>query len=249
MIIALIFTGQSSAQIGRNDIVGIWLFDEGTGQTVKDSSSNGHHGKILGNVKWEKGRLDQALSFFGEKDNYVSIPYDKSFDLITWTVTAWVQMEKTGNWQAIVGKEEPATVRNYTIWVRGGTDVFDAHFSSGGPNQWRLTDGGKTMIADSKWHHVAGTYDKKALRMYVDGVLETEQAFSDTPDKMAGPLRIGLDSNNLYPAKGIIDEVGVFNVSLSLNGIEKIMTSGLKSTTAVFPSSKLTTTWGSIKNQ
>ena len=41
MIIALIFTGQSAAQIGRNDIVGIWLFDEGTGQTVKDSSSNG----------------------------------------------------------------------------------------------------------------------------------------------------------------------------------------------------------------
>jgi len=67
--------------------------------------------------------------------------------------------------------------------------------------------------------------------------------------QMAGPLRIGLDSNNLYPAKGIIDEVGVFNVALPLNGIEKIMTSGLKSTTAVFPSSKLTATWGSIKNR
>ena len=247
MAIGLICTGLSSAQVGRNAIVGLWLFDGGTGKTVKDSSTNGHHGKILGNVEWKKGRFGEALSFPGETDNYVSIPYEKSLDLVTWTITAWVQMQKTGNWQAIVGKEEPDTVRNYTIWVRGTTDVFDAHFSSGGANQWRLTDGGKTMIADSKWHHVAGTYDKKALRMYVDGVLETEEAFSDTPDTMAGPLRIGLDSNVLYPAKGVIDEVGVFSVGLALNEIEKIMNSGLKSATAVFPSGKLTTIWGEIK--
>lgn len=227
MVICLVFTGQSDAKVDRNTIVGIWLFEEGTGKIVKDSSSNGHDGQIQGDVKWVKGKFGTALLFPGVADNYVSVPHEKSLDLVTWTVTAWVQMQTTGNWQAIVGKEEPGTIRNYTIWVRGGTDVFDAHFSSGGPNQWRLTKGGKTMIADSKWHHVAGTYDKKALRMYVDGVLETEEAFSDTPDSTDGPLRIGLDSNKQYPAKGIIDEVGVFKSALTEDEIESIMTKGL----------------------
>lgn len=249
IVACLVFTGQSDAKVDRNFIVGIWLFEEGTGNIAKDFSANGHDGKIQGDVKWVRGKFGTALSFPGVVDNFVSIPYEKSLDLVTWAVTAWVQMETTGTWQAIVGKEEPETIRNYTIWVRGGTDVFDAHFSSGGANQWRLTEGGNTNISDSEWHHVAGTYDKKALRMYVDGVLETEEAFNDTPDTMDGPLQIGLDSNKLYPAKGVIDEVGVFNKALPKNEIKNIMANGLSGITAVSPAGKLAAIWSTIKSQ
>ena len=32
------------------EAIGVWLFDEGNGNTVKDTSGNGHHGEIIGEV-------------------------------------------------------------------------------------------------------------------------------------------------------------------------------------------------------
>jgi hypothetical protein len=42
------------ADIDPNSIVGIWLFDEGTGEMAKDSWVNGYHGKLNGPV-WVDG--------------------------------------------------------------------------------------------------------------------------------------------------------------------------------------------------
>ncbi len=39
MVICLAFTGQSDAKVDRNSIVGIWLFEEGTGDIAKDFSA------------------------------------------------------------------------------------------------------------------------------------------------------------------------------------------------------------------
>src|SRR6185295_13691906 len=65
------------------DTLALYHFDEGTGDVLKDSSGNNHHGKIVG-AKWVKagGTLiapavsppaDYALAFDGEK-NHVLIP-------------------------------------------------------------------------------------------------------------------------------------------------------------------------------
>lgn len=52
--ISLMFTSISTAKMDPKTIVGLWLLDEGTGKTVKDSSGNGFDGEILGDVKWTK---------------------------------------------------------------------------------------------------------------------------------------------------------------------------------------------------
>ena len=72
--------------IEKNTIVGIWLFDEGQGDVTKDSYSNGHDGKILGDLKWVDGKFDGALSFPGKTGSYVSIPHDDSLSLTTFIV-------------------------------------------------------------------------------------------------------------------------------------------------------------------
>jgi len=38
------------------EAVGIWLFDEGNGKTVRDASGNGHDGDIVGAVEWADGK-------------------------------------------------------------------------------------------------------------------------------------------------------------------------------------------------
>ena len=55
LIFAALFVCQASfAAIDQSTIVGLWLFDEGSGSTTADSSGNGHDGEINGAV-WVDG--------------------------------------------------------------------------------------------------------------------------------------------------------------------------------------------------
>ncbi len=49
--------------------------------------------------------------------------------------------------------------------------------------------------------------------------------------------------------KGIIDDVGLFNVALSEGDMDTIMNNGLEEAAAVDAIGKLTTTWSNIKQQ
>jgi hypothetical protein len=65
LVLTLAFaTIAATAGLDQN-IVGVWMLDEGNGQDVKDISSNHNDGKIQGNPKWVKGKFDGALEFTG----------------------------------------------------------------------------------------------------------------------------------------------------------------------------------------
>jgi len=64
--IFLILSGQSYAKIDNATIVAMWLFDEGSGKTVKDSSGNENNGTITGDSKWDTGKFGKALEFNGK---------------------------------------------------------------------------------------------------------------------------------------------------------------------------------------
>ena len=246
IVISLIFTGQSSAAVTLDDAVGIWLFDNGTGKTVKDFSQNGHDGEMVGNVKLTKGEFSNALEFPGSNGSCVSVPHDKSLNLVAWTATAWVKMQP-GDWQGIVVKaKKPESTRNYGIWTWTGSGELWAQ--SQFPNA--VTAQGTTVITDGQWYHVAGTYDQKAVRAYVNGQLEAEVAATGNPVTNDEPLTIGACSTEKWPAKGVIDDVGLFNIALDEANIKSIMTAGLAKTlglAGVSPAGKLAAAWGEIK--
>ena len=75
IVISLMLTGQSSAKIDQETIVGMWLFDEGKGEVTKDSSGNGNDGKLMNGPKWVDGKFGKALEFDGTDDN-VEMPND-----------------------------------------------------------------------------------------------------------------------------------------------------------------------------
>jgi len=67
-----------------------------------------------------------------------------------------------------------------------------------------------------------------------------------TPGKGFTIARRGADNASQY-FPGSIDDVGIFNVALTVNEINDIMSKGLAGITAVSPSGKLATTWSEIK--
>jgi hypothetical protein len=245
-----LFADRGDAKIDSKTIVGIWLMDEGSGNTVKDTSLSGNDGKIQGNVKWTKGKFDNALDFPGGGMHCVSIPHKDSLNLVTWTATAWVKMEP-GDWQGILVKATApgAGARNYGIWtwITSGELWAQSHFPEA------VTAQGKTVITNGQWFHVAGSYDGKAVRAYVNGELEKEVAGSGNPVTNTAPLSIGAGTAaGDFPMKGIVDDAGLFNAALAVDDIKTIMKEGLGKTlglTPIEPNGQLAAAWGAIKSK
>jgi len=243
------FSGVSDAKIESATIVGIWLFDEGNGNTTRDSSGNGHDGEIGNGIKWIDGQYGtKALHFPGSA--VVIVPHEESLSLVTWTITAWIRAEFQNGWVEFVSKSVPVgntDFRNYVLQIENNTGLLRPHFTQGA-QQWKLT-AGTTDLRDGKWHHVAGTYDRNFIRAYVDGELEGEAAFNNVPDTNEEPLVFGAITPAVNFFTGAIDEVGLFNAALTEDDIRTIMEEGLSKALAIYPSEKLATTWASVKAQ
>ena len=246
---SLIFTGQSDAKIDPKSVAGIWLFDEGGGKTAQDSSQNGNDGEIKGDLKWTDGKFSKALEFPGKDNSFVEVPPDNSLDLATFSFTLWVKIEPTGNYQAVLIKTADCLLENYSGYIFADRKVFWTRFTSGGPTQWGFQKFGTTIVTDNKWHHLAGTYDMKSVKSYVDGVVEADAPFDKKPDKSPGPLTIGDCNGFPYGVKGVMDDVGLFSVALTQDEIQDIIEHGLSDALAVSPSGKIALTWGTIKAQ
>ena len=249
--ITMVLTGlllcqqNSLAKIGPETIVGIWLLDDNN--KTEDSSKNGNDGEIKGKLELVDGQFGKALQFPGVNDSFIEVPPNDSLDLVTFSFTMWVKLQDTGNYQAVLIKTADGLTENYSGYIYSDKKVFWTRFTSGGATKWGFQQFGVTVVTDDKWHHLAGTYDLKSVKSYVDGVVEANAPFEGKPDKSPGPLTIGICTGFPYVVKGIMDDVGLFNVALSEDDIKGIMNNGLAKALAVTNSGKLTTVWGSIK--
>jgi len=234
---------QAFAAVDPADIIGIWLFDEGSGESTEDGSGNGRDGMLVGKAEWvDEGKFGKAIEFDG---GYVKVEHDDDMSLETFSMTVWVNVPgPVATFQYVVGKESWPD-RNYAMWIL--PDLINVGITSGAADN--QTAGG--VAADDEWHHLAGTYDKKFLRTYVDGVRTSQLGLASTPNTNAtAPLMIASQPpGGGGPTYGLIDEVGVFNVGLEEEDVLNIMQKGLSMfITAVEPGSKLCTVWGALKD-
>ena len=65
-VLVLSMAGNAAAEL-----VAYWTFDEGSGDTVIDSTGNGNDGTLMG-AQWGEGKFGNALEFNGA-DQYVEV--------------------------------------------------------------------------------------------------------------------------------------------------------------------------------
>jgi len=242
IVVSLMFVCISDADIDPNTIVGIWLFDEGSGNTASDSSENGNNGVLMGNPEWVDGKFNsKALSFDGT-DDYVDIGNNPALAPTTnqLTVVAWV---------FITGEGKVSIVENNAAnWGLRFANVprLNGYIAIGGTHQHVYAEN----TPKNEWVHVAFVWDGQAGKLYSNGTVAGEAAISAQMDQPLGKgftiARRGADNASQY-FPGSIDEVGIFNVALTVNEINDIMSKGLAGMAAVSPSGKLATTWGRLK--
>ena len=239
ILICLCFmiAGLSSA-FARVAALGIWFFDEGKGETAKDASINGNDGEIV-DAKWVAGKFGQALKFEGGAHVAVGDFADYTDKV---SIIALIKTPAAPAWSdIIVGPcgDVIFTLQNHKLNFAGQCAQPIPH------DTWSTT-----LLNDDEWHCLAGTYDGKTVKVYVDGELEASNAAAGA--FKTGPKYIGSRDDKQEAFTGLIDEIAFFNAVLSDNDMKVIANSGLSIAlgfAAVSPQAKLTTTWAKLKTK
>ncbi len=183
--------------------VGFWAFDEGSGNTVADSSGNGNNGTAIGTTIVD-GKYGKARSFNGTSD-YINIgtvhPFTGNF-----TIEAWVnfnQVDKTNGYDnAILGQGEMITSNGLHVGERRGKPYFGFYSND-------LT--GLTVLSANTWYHLAFVYDGASKKIYVNGTLDVSNSSSPFLSQLSN-TRIGMYSwNTNYAMNGSIDDMRIYN--------------------------------------
>lgn len=248
-----LLTTLSYAEIDPKTCVGMWLFDEGSGNVAKDSSGNENDGEFVENPKWVDGKFGKALEFDGV-GSYVDCGEDESLNIPTGgsvTMCAWVNSKvgSTATWQAIMAKRDGAS---YSYGINLITGAFQVYTSGASGVQ-----GFAYNLPVDEWVFACGTMSEDPTELYINGELFGTvgpgggvSAIAENPLTIAESFGADVAFGNAEIFNGIIDEVAVFNVVLTADDIKTIMTKGLGAATgltAVEPSDKLAATWASIK--
>jgi len=238
-----ILASPSYAKIDPKTILGIWLFDEGSGDQAKDSSPNGNHATLMEGTEWVKGNFNMAVQFDGV-DDYVSATVKNAPQgTEPRTVVAWVKSNDPARKGGVVayGPSPPQLSQVFGFLQQGdGTWALQLW---GAPPEHDVLTGVRT---DELWHHYAVTLEGKEVIGYIDA--KEIGRGTRQPDTRGTTLMIGCEMDGDHWFKGIVDEVAIFNVILTEDDVEDVM-EGLENLLAVSSAGKLTTTWGSIKAQ
>ncbi|MBC8230776.1 LamG domain-containing protein, partial [bacterium] len=104
-----------------------------------------------------------------------------------------------------------------------------------------------TVVKYGEWHYLAGTYDGKELKVFIDGKVDKAQNQAGDIVATTDPLRWSNDCCGGRMLEGILDELAILNRALDESEMTQMM-AGILTALAVKPTGKLAVSWGSIKN-
>ncbi len=227
-----------SSWVDTNRLSGYWKLNEVNavqGATITDSSAYGFHGMLQTNsdganksVSTAQGSairldgIDDSISVGNPTDGHLD------FDTRSFTYMAWINktgnagsfdmpMWKGGNSATNTGYEMECGSNVCSAYICDGTTIVGAPFAANGNG----------FIG--RWVHLTAVVDRsrQELRTYVDGALVSTVNISTVgsvteADPIRGALRIGGGFTNQFLHLGSIDDVAIWNNSLTNTEILEI---------------------------
>ncbi len=211
-----------------NSLIAWYRFSEESlmnGSTLYDSSSYGNNGTVYANDSSDNGRdIGTAAGYFGRGGNfdgngdYVDVGNDSSLVLSgsNFTFSAWVYPTSDSGDRTIFAKGSITTPTDGWVALIQNNDKFWFCQGSCQPGE---NPQSTTSITVNQWWHVVGVLSGTTADVYVNGVLESDDANFDTITEEPGRnALIGayiLSGSKTGYFNGTIDDVMVFNRSLS----------------------------------
>ena len=237
-IVVLFFLKVSYGQYNLDS--GLMLYYPLNGN-AKDYSGNNRNGLINGPIQSSdmNGKSNSCYLFDGVND-FISFPIDSLMsDYFTYSLwvypTSTPDFEKIGYALAIGGESGGSNIALTNTSLMKGW--FGGSYNIGIPMLTLVATG--QLPITSKWYHIVLSRDSIQMKLYVNGVLNSNveyyNGFNDSTKNTkpkwgispGGTLGTRMASNFF---NGKIDDVRIYNRSLSNDEVNELFTSGAKNT-------------------
>jgi len=210
----------NSSQTSDADLVGYWkLNKESNSSQATDSSTYGNDGNVIGANTNATGRIKGGFEFDGDGDyvdvGNLGIPENGTATLGGWFYFKQNASDKGNYIDLFYGSGVSLLYQHHVndhLYVRGA-DYFSV----------------SSVITLNTWHHIVMTYsgDTSTNKLYVDGV-EYDIVIQSGAD--ANPALDSVKiSSSIHSFNGSIDEVSIWNKSLSASEIDELYRKGKES--------------------
>jgi len=200
---------------------------------VVDVSGNGNNGTAESGASYStSGKYGGAFEFDGVNGHINNSVINLTGTEVT--ISAWVNVKKFQSASpfisSLAGIEEGTSADTQTALIRFGDSDLDMNLT-----QFVLADSsgtqrklnGITPLDTSTWYHVAGTYNGEVMSLYLNGVLDSSDSSLLTGEFQGrGNFHIAMIHEDRY-LNGSIDEVRIWNRSLSADEIYQQYVSNL----------------------
>jgi len=221
---------------GDTSLVGYWKFDEGSGTTAYDASGHGNNGTLgcsggtCSNPSYAAGKLNNSLYFnplVASDRSYVSLSANTSVSVpsvsgSSVTISAWLNPNSSqiGGFFIRNGNYE-----NYGVKLSGpNAGYYGLIFEGYDTSYHSVSLLSSDIIPPSSWNHIVIVFTQgQNIQVYFNGIFKKTTSYSYITSQTS-PFQIGGIVGGNYNYNGYIDDVRVYNRSLSAAEIQAIYT-------------------------
>ena len=207
---------QNPTRVSDTNYVLVIHLNENSGKQY-DSTSNNNDGTPSSVNQGVSGKIAGGDNF-ATGSSYVECTSDSSLSPSTLTVEAWIKPSTISGSHPIIEKYDYQVGRGgYLIRQIDNNLFFDILEGQTDHLVWA-----NNVLQVGNWYHIVGTFDGISLKIYVNGQLINQLAWSGTNLASSATLKIGARGNDGPSGgtfSGIIDEVRVSNAPRSTDWI------------------------------
>ncbi|MDR1485377.1 MAG: hypothetical protein LBT09_11205 [Planctomycetaceae bacterium] len=168
-VVLFLATNQLQLFAADDSLIGIWSFDEVAETVIKNSANEKFNAISHKPVSPVEGVHGKGIDLNGSKIEIPAAVVPSGLEQLTFS--AWVAPRQLNGNQNIVRKEDAnGPVQNRLLFaLQNSGNFLTLGINTGGNYAECDAVVDKNELLDGKWHFVAGTFDGKFMRVYLDG--------------------------------------------------------------------------------
>jgi hypothetical protein len=226
--ISLVSFGQVPNYVPTNGLIGWWPFNG----NANDESGNGNHGAINGNISLNVGYDGSPNSAYlwpntNGSQNYINLGNLSQFLPGAITISQWVYFDGATSDSRVISTGEMGIIVHNDA---ANSVVMKCSYNPSGANIWPSS----YNVTKFTWHHIVYSSEGGIARLYIDGILTDSSNSWVAPSTSNYSWNIGRKSISSFDGfGGVIDDIGIWNRSLTQCEILDLYNALLNSSNAV----------------
>jgi len=204
------------------DLIAYYTMDDTTGE-IKDSLGI-FNSTPTGVIYGVEGKINTAIGF--EPNNFSTSSAIISTDSASISFAAWIQFNSSGSDKRVVSLNSGGTDR--LLFGIDSSDKVQISFTDAGVNSASATS--TNALNPNQWYHIVGIYNPVTLNatVYVNGVMDSDASLCvGCTGWSSTSIDLGRSATDGQYFSGLIDEVGIWNRSLSDADVLQLYNNGL----------------------